>query len=97
MVEQVSSSVRVAATMVGSHAQKMQPAVTPASGQRGSSSADSRPLGAVVNLPKALNAGPPIELPIVKQIRQEMANGTYPIDVEKITAALIKDLHELVL
>lgn len=40
-------------------------------------------------------AGPPMDLEIVKRIKDAIAEGKYPIDLEKITESLFRDYLEL--
>lgn len=40
-------------------------------------------------------AGPPMDLEIVKRIKDAIAEGKYPIDLEKITESLFQDYLEL--
>ena len=41
-------------------------------------------------------AGPPMDLEIVRRIKEAIAEGKYPIDLEKITESLFQDYMELV-
>lgn len=66
-------------------------AAAPATGDSVSLSAASQTLPAELK-----DAGPPMDLEIVKRIKDAIAEGKYPIDLEKITESLFQDYLELV-
>ena len=47
-------------------------------------------------LPDELKGGPPMDLTIVAKIKEAIADGKYPIDLEKITDSLFENYMELV-
>ncbi|ESW61944.1 MAG: FlgM, negative regulator of flagellin synthesis [Rhodobacter sp. CACIA14H1] len=47
-------------------------------------------------LPEELKGGPPMDLTIVARIKEAIAEGRYPIDLEKITDSLFENYMELV-
>lgn len=47
-------------------------------------------------LPEELKGGPPIDLEIVAKIKEAIAEGKYPIDLEKITESLFQDFINMV-
>lgn len=51
---------------------------------------------AAASLPDELKSGPPIDLPIVAEIKEAIAQGKYPIDLEAITESLFENYLELV-
>jgi negative regulator of flagellin synthesis FlgM len=51
---------------------------------------------AAASLPDELKSGPPIDLPIVTEIKEAIAQGKYPIDLEAITESLFENYLELV-
>lgn len=46
-------------------------------------------------LPEGLGGGPPIDLESVKRIKEAIAEGKYPIDLDKITESLFQDFTQL--
>lgn len=77
------------APVQGSIATGSAPAVGPAAG-------DSVTLSpAAQSLPAELKGGPPIDLTIVAKIKEAIAEGKYPIDLEKITDSLFENYLEL--
>lgn len=50
---------------------------------------------ATAGLPQELRAGPPMDLEIVKRIRDAIAEGKYPIDIDKITEAMFASFREM--
>ncbi len=46
-------------------------------------------------LPQELKSGPPIEMALVTKIQDAIANGSYPIDLDKITESLFESYLEL--
>ena len=50
---------------------------------------------ATAGLPQELRAGPPIDVEIVRRIRAAIAEGKYPIDIDKITDAMFASFREL--
>lgn len=50
---------------------------------------------AAQSLPAELKGGPPIDLTIVAKIKEAIAEGKYPIDLEKITDSLFENYLEL--
>lgn len=46
-------------------------------------------------LPDELAGGPPIDLEIVARIKDAIAEGKYPIDLEKITESLFQDFVKM--
>lgn len=86
--EDTGVSAKAAGT---SDAKKSAVAVAPATGDSISLSA------AAQSMPAELKAsGPPMDLEIVKRIKDAIAEGKYPIDLEKITESLFQDYLELV-
>lgn len=69
---------------------KAPSAVLPAGGDSVSLSAAARALPAGLK-----EAGPPMDLESVKRIKDAIAEGKYPIDLEKITESLFRDYLEL--
>lgn len=62
----------------------------------GSAAGDSVSLSqAAQSLPAELKAGPPMDLTIVAKIKEAIAEGKYPIDLEKITDSLFENYLEL--
>ncbi|NBE09163.1 flagellar biosynthesis anti-sigma factor FlgM [Paragemmobacter ruber] len=51
---------------------------------------------AAASLPDELKSGPPIDLTIVAEIKEAIAQGKYPIDLEAITESLFDNYLELV-
>ncbi len=47
-------------------------------------------------LPEELKGGPPMDLSIVAKIKEAIAEGKYPIDLEAITESLFENYMELV-
>lgn len=47
-------------------------------------------------LPEELKGGPPVDLTIVAKIKEAIAEGKYPIDLEAITDSLFENYLELV-
>lgn len=47
-------------------------------------------------MPDELKSGPPIDLTLVARIKEAIAEGKYPIDLEKITESLFENYMELV-
>lgn len=47
-------------------------------------------------LPEELKGGPPVDLTIVTKIKEAIAEGRYPIDLEAITESLFENYLELV-
>jgi negative regulator of flagellin synthesis FlgM len=47
-------------------------------------------------LPAELKSGPPVDLDAVKKIKDAIAHGKYPIDVEAITESLFQNYLDLV-
>ncbi len=47
-------------------------------------------------MPEELKGGPPMDLTIVAKIKEAIAEGRYPIDLEKITDSLFENYMELV-
>ncbi|MEZ5753720.1 MAG: flagellar biosynthesis anti-sigma factor FlgM [Paracoccaceae bacterium] len=47
-------------------------------------------------LPEELKSGPPVDLQIVAKIKEAIAEGKYPIDLEAITESLFENYLELV-
>ena len=47
-------------------------------------------------MPEDLKGGPPMDLTIVAKIKEAIAEGKYPIDLEKITDSLFENYMELV-
>jgi negative regulator of flagellin synthesis FlgM len=45
--------------------------------------------------PELSESGPPMDLEIVKRIKEAIAEGKYPIDLEAITDSLFQDFLEL--
>ncbi|MGP3697157.1 flagellar biosynthesis anti-sigma factor FlgM [Rhodobacter sp. NSM] len=45
--------------------------------------------------PEELRAGPPVDLEMVQKIKDAIADGKYPIDLERITDALFADYLDL--
>ncbi|NIY70908.1 flagellar biosynthesis anti-sigma factor FlgM [Marivivens donghaensis] len=46
-------------------------------------------------MPAELKSGPPVEMELVTRIQEAIANGSYPIDLEKITESLFQSYLEL--
>lgn len=62
----------------------------------GTAAGDSVSLSpAAQSLPAELKGGPPIDLTIVAKIKEAIAEGKYPIDLEKITDSLFENYLEL--
>jgi negative regulator of flagellin synthesis FlgM len=74
----------------GSAAGVMNTAVPQASGDSVSLSATAQAM------PEELKGGPPMDLTIVAKIKEAIAEGRYPIDLEKITDSLFENYMELV-
>lgn len=51
---------------------------------------------AATALPSGLDVGPPFDLEAVSKIKTAIAEGRYPIDVEKISSSLFESYRELV-
>ena len=66
-------------------------AASPATGDSVSLSAAAQSMPAELKDPS-----PPMDLEIVKRIKDAIAEGKYPIDLEKITESLFQDYLELV-
>lgn len=59
-------------------------------------SGDSVTLSATAQaMPAELKGGPPIDMTIVAKIKDAIAEGKYPIDLEKITDSLFENYLEL--
>lgn len=73
------------------------PASVPATPAAARASGDSLTLSASAQaVPAELKeAGPPMDLEIVQRIKDAIAEGKYPIDLEKITESLFRDYLEL--
>lgn len=67
------------------------PVAAPATGDSVSLSAAAQSMPAELKDPS-----PPMDLEIVKRIKDAIAEGKYPIDLEKITESLFQDYLELV-
>lgn len=99
MVESVNSSAARA------QLQKVSPAKPDANGKVGSVgsaatvvAADSVSLSQAAQLvPTSMNAEPPFDIEAVTRIREAIAEGKYPIDVERITDSLFEGYQELML
>lgn len=74
----------------GSAAGVTQSAVQPPNGDSVSLSATAQAM------PEELKGGPPMDLTIVAKIKEAIADGKYPIDLEKITDSLFENYMELV-
>jgi negative regulator of flagellin synthesis FlgM len=46
-------------------------------------------------LPAELSGGPPIDLEIVSKIKDAIAEGKYPVDLDKITESLFQDFVKM--
>ena len=46
-------------------------------------------------MPAELKAGPPMDIEIVRKIKEQIAEGKYPIDLEAITDSLFQSYREL--
>ncbi|MCE6952962.1 flagellar biosynthesis anti-sigma factor FlgM [Cereibacter sphaeroides] len=46
-------------------------------------------------MPEELRSGPPVDLQLVQKIKDAIADGKYPIDLERITDALFSDYLDL--
>jgi negative regulator of flagellin synthesis FlgM len=66
------------------------PAAMPAAGDSVKLSASAQAVPAELK-----EAGPPMDLEIVKRIKDAISEGKYPIDLEKITESLFQDYLEL--
>lgn len=66
------------------------PVAVPAAGDSVTLSATAQTLPAELK-----DAGPPMDLESVKRIKDAIAEGKYPIDLEKITESLFQDYLEL--
>lgn len=75
----------------GSAAAKSSTAASSAVGDSVSLSAAAQTMPAELK-----EAGPPMDLEIVKKIKDAISEGKYPIDLEKITESLFQDYMELV-
>jgi negative regulator of flagellin synthesis FlgM len=51
---------------------------------------------AAATLPEELRSGPPIDKAVVGEIKDAIAQGKYPIDLEAITESLFENYLELV-
>lgn len=47
------------------------------------------------NMPQELKSGPPVDLEIVKRIKEAIAEGKYPIDLQAITDSLFESYRDL--
>jgi negative regulator of flagellin synthesis FlgM len=102
MVEPISTSttrprisrpgedIGIPAKTVGTTDAKAPSAVPPAGGDSVTLSAAAQALPAELK-----EAGPPMDLELVKRIKDAIAEGKYPIDLEKITESLFQDYLEL--
>lgn len=103
MVEPISTSsarprisrpgedIGVPAKAAGATDTKNTVAATPATGDSVSLSAAAQSMPAELKDPS-----PPMDMEIVKRIKDAIAEGKYPIDLEKITESLFQDYLELV-
>ncbi|MGS4946788.1 flagellar biosynthesis anti-sigma factor FlgM [Meridianimarinicoccus sp. RP-17] len=46
--------------------------------------------------PKGMDAGPPFDLDTVKRIKAEIADGNYPINVDRIADSLFESYHDMI-
>ena len=73
------------------------PAAGPATPAMPSTGGESVTLStAAATLPGELKSGPPIDMEIVAKIKDAIAEGKYPIDLEAITESLFENYMELV-
>ena len=103
MVEPISTSparpriarpgedIGVPAKAAGTADAKSPVAAAPATGDSVSLSAAAQSMPAELK-----ESSPPMDLEIVKRIKDAIAEGKYPIDLEKITESLFQDYLELV-
>lgn len=103
MVESISTSqvrpriarpgedMSVPAKVAGNADAKSPVAAAPATGDSVSLSAAAQSMPAELK-----ESSPPMDLEIVKRIKDAIAEGKYPIDLEKITESLFQDYLELV-
>ncbi|SNX73799.1 FlgM family anti-sigma-28 factor [Cereibacter ovatus] len=50
---------------------------------------------AALALPDELRSGPPVDMQLVQKIKTAIAEGKYPIDIERLTDALFADYLDL--
>ncbi|RHZ93351.1 flagellar biosynthesis anti-sigma factor FlgM [Cereibacter sphaeroides] len=50
---------------------------------------------AALATPEELRSGPPVDLELVQKIKDAIAEGKYPVDLERITDALFADYLDL--
>lgn len=98
MVNSVSSSdPRARLQKAALETNQAKPADTPGvAGIAPAPSADGVELSkAAQAMPSATEAGPPFDLELVSRIKEQIAEGRYPIDLEAITDSLFNSYRDL--
>lgn len=99
MVDPVSNALgrlRPARDAAESPAHLKSSSLTPPAGNSAAGSDTVNLSAQAQSLPDELKSGPPMDLEIVKKIKDAIAEGKYPIDLQAITESLFQNFRELV-
>ncbi|MBR9649670.1 flagellar biosynthesis anti-sigma factor FlgM [Thalassovita aquimarina] len=99
MVDPIKISPNASATRSvssGTPQTKAAPAAPQKAGSVAGAKTDAVSLSATAStLPGELKAGPPFDTEAVNRIKNQLAEGKYPVDVDKITDSLFQGYMEL--
>ena len=99
MVDPIKISSNASATRsvtTGTSNAKAQTAAPQKAGAVAGAKTDAVSLSATASqLPEELKSGPPFDTEAVNTIKNKLAEGSYPVDVEKITDSLFQGYLEL--
>ncbi|WP_323782966.1 flagellar biosynthesis anti-sigma factor FlgM [Thalassovita sp.] len=99
MVDPIKISPNASATRpvtTGASGAKASPAAPQKAASVAGANTDEVKLSATASsVPSELKAGPPFDTEMVNRIKGQLADGNYPVDVEKITDSLFQGYLEL--
>lgn len=97
MVDPLTTSVRAQVVKTEAQAPTKPAVATPAPVASTSAAEEVQLSTSAARLPKGMDVGPPFDLQTVKRIKEAIADGNYPINVEQISDALFENYRDMML